>query len=331
MFDNKGYFENTQNLIIDHQFNPINNNFFEDNRLEDLISNSNLVIFNYQENIPNEILLIIDSLVSRGYRIFVLTFCITLKNYFDRKYPNHNCEFPNIFSANNYHYTPTNYDFILNPNTFERKYDLKYFNATRKPFRDKTTKFLIDNNLLTDNNLISIRYNTTFDDETWNLYYQEYKDENSFLDIDVNEFKNFKHIHQSQIDVAPWGDQRRMDYKLYKAHLESMFNIITEASYPYDGSEHEILRNISSVSKRTVYPLLFKNIFHIYPQNKPLEIWLKENNFKLFFKNNDDFLENMNREFYYKKENQEKLEHNAKQMRSFFLQSAYDSLNELNN
>jgi len=332
MFDNKGYFEKTKTLIIDNHFNPKNTtlDFFKSDNLHNIIERANVTIFNFQENIPREILFIIEDLAKLNIKFYILTFSLTLKNYFDKKYPNHQVEFPNLYTANNYHYTTTNFELILNP-VGGRKYDLMYFHASRKPFRDKTTKFLIDNNLINDNNIISIRYNTDLDDNGTMLFYKEYHEENTFLDIHYDTFRDYINIHPSQEDVLPWGDQRYQDYKLYQSHLNSKFNIITEACYPFSQSEHEILRNISSVSKRTIFPILFKNIFHIYPENKPLKNWLLENKFKLFFENDEDFLNNLNSEFYNRTDIQEKLEYNAKLMRKFFIQSAYDTINSLEN
>lgn len=329
MFDNKGYFEKTKTLIIDNHFNPTNTSltFLKDN-FDEIIESANLIIFNFQENIPKEILFVIEDLVNKNVKFYILTFSLTLKNYFDKKYPNHKVEFPNIYASNNYHYTPSHFELMLNPEG-DRIYDLMYFHASRKPFRDKTTRFLIDNNLVNDKNIISIRYNTHLDDMGTFLLYEDYHQENTFLDIQYDEFENYFNVHPTQQDVLPWNDQRYQDAKLYESHVNSKFNIITEACYPYENSEHEILRNISSVSKRTIFPILFKNVFHIYPKNKPLETWLIENGFKLFFENDNDFLNNLKSEYYYRNDVQEKLEHNAKLMRSFFIQGIYDTINSL--
>lgn len=351
MFDNLGYYKENDVLIVDENFNPINSDFFGVTNLphEDYINKNillgkitsdvisifkkpRLVIFNFQENIPKDILLLIDILAKNDVKLYLLTFCLTLKDYFDKKYPNHNIELPNIQASNNYHYTASAWKELLNP-IGDRTYDLIYFNASRKPFRDKVNTFLENNNII-DNNLISIRSKIPKEENEefgMKLIYRDYHIENTFLDYTYERYKGYSKIHESQEQIVPWGDQQSQDYAQYEAHLDSKFNILSEAIYPYDNSEHEIMRYISSVSKRTMYPILFENVFHIYPKNKPLEDWLINNGFHLFFETDEDFVKNINDEFYYREDIQQKLKYNSKLMRSFFINLSYDMINSLKN
>ena len=109
MLDNKGYYKENDVLIVDENFNPINSDFFGVTNLphEDYIDKNillgkitsdvisifkkpRLVLFNFQENITKDILLLIDILAKNDVKLYLLTFCLTIKDYFDKKYPNYN-------------------------------------------------------------------------------------------------------------------------------------------------------------------------------------------------------------------------------------------------
>jgi hypothetical protein len=218
-----------------------------------------------------------------------------------------------MMAVNNSHLTMIRANSYWSP-PIERKYLLKFFSSCRKPHRDSALQFLIDNNLLHHpDNVISFRENKF---SGFNLgIYNDAEDENSSFGMNEESFKDFEFIHDTQKNIIPYGDQTVQDEELYKIHSESMFNILCEAVVPLHNSNHEIFRNISSVSKRTILPIIFKNVFHIYPKNEPLENWLISHGFQLFFNSDSEFLSNLNKEYYYSKNIQEKLEHNAMIMR----------------
>jgi hypothetical protein len=308
MIDNKGYFETNGVLIMDNGFSiSENRDFFYTN-----LPKAKCVVINYQEHIPTNELFHFDFLAENKILTYFTTFIITLKNYFDIKYPQNKFIFCDIMSVNNSHLTMVYPDLYWAP-PFERKYLLKFFSSCRKPHRDVTLKFIIDNDLLNvSDNVISFRENkfSGFN----NGIYMDAKEENSDFGMNKKTFENFEFIHETQKNITPYGDQTLQDMELYKIHSESMFNILCEAVVPYHNSEHEILRNISSVSKRTILPIIFKNVFHIYPKNEPLEKWLVSNGFELFFNSDEEFLSNLNKDYYYSKDVQLKLEKNAIKM-----------------
>ena len=309
MFDNKGYFENTGILIMENQFS-INENtdFFYTN-----LPTAKCVIINYQEHIPKSELFHFDFLAENKIITYFTIFIITLKQYFDKKYPQNKFIFCDIMSVNNSHLTMTHANLYWAP-PYERKYLLKFFSSCRKPHRDSALKFIIDNNLLNhSDNIISFRENK-FSGFNQGIYLDA-EEEDSDFGMDKNTFENFEFIHETQKHIIPYGDQTLQDMELYKIHSESMFNILCEAVVPLHNSDHEILRNTSSVSKRTILPIIFKNVFHIYPKNIPLENWLLENGFELFFNSDEEFLSNLNKEYYYLESTQTKLENNAMIMR----------------
>lgn len=309
MIDNRGYFEENGILIMENGFS-INENkdFFYNN-----LPNTKCVVINYQENIPKEEFRHFEYLAEHSILTYFTTFLITLKNYYNQKYPNNKFVFCDIMTVNNSHLTMTQSGLYWVP-PFERKYLLKFFSSCRKPHRDYTLKFLIDNNLLDDSrNIISYRENKF---SGFNLgVYNDAKQENSDFGMTKEIFNNFEFIHETQKNITPYGDQTIQDEELYKIHSESMFNLLCEAVVPFHNSEYDFFRNISSVSKRTILPIIFKNVFHIYPKNEPLENWLTTNGFHLFFNSDEEFLSNLNESYYYSNEVQIKLEENAMIMR----------------
>jgi len=309
MIDNKGYFENTGILIMENGFSIEENlDFFYTN-----LPNSKCVIINYQENIPKNVFPHFEYLAENKILTYFTTFLLTLKNYYYQKYPQNKFVFCDIMTVNNSHLTMTQYNLYWSPPR-DRKYLLKFFSSCRKPHRDYALKFLIDNKLLESNkNIISFRENKF---SGFNLgVYNDAKLEDSDFGMVENSFKGFEFIHETQKNIIPYGDQTLQDVELYKVHSESMFNILCEAVVPFHNSTHEFLRNISSVSKRTILPIIFKNVFHIYPKNEPLERWLIDNGFQLFFNSDEEFLSNLNENYYYSENVQLKLEQNAMIMR----------------
>lgn len=309
MIDNKGYFENTGILIMQNLFSiRENEDFFYTN-----LPKCKCVVIDYQENIPKDAFPHFEYLAEHKILTYFTTFLITLKNYYYQKYPQNKFVFCDVMTVNNSHLTMVRSDLYWYPPR-SRKYLLKFFASCRKPHRDYVLKFLIDNNLLEHrNNIISFRDNKF---SGFNLgVYNDAKAEGSDFGMVENSFKEFEFIHETQKNIIPYGDQTLQDMELYKVHSESMFNILCEAVVPFHNSTHEFFRNISSVSKRTILPIIFKNVFHIYPKNQPLENWLIANGFELFFNSDEEFLSNLNENYYYSEIVQLKLERNAMIMR----------------
>jgi len=309
MLDNKGYFEKNNILIMDNGFSIQENSEFFYNQ----VNTSKCVVFNYQEHIPKDELVHLEYLAENGIITYFTTFLITLKNYFDKKYPNNKFIFPDIMTVNNFHLTMIHSELYWAP-PYERKYLLKFFSSCRKPHRDEALRFVLDNNLdKIESNIISYRENK-FSGFNEGIYIDA-EQEDSHFGMNEQSYKGFELIHPTQKDIIPYGDQRIQDAELYKIHSESMFNLLCEAVVPLHNSKRELFRNVSSVSKRTILPIIFKNVFHIYPKNKPLEEWLVQHGFELFFNSDEEFLQNLNKQFYYSESVQQKLENNAMIMR----------------
>lgn len=295
-------------------------NIFGTPNVFEISKKCNFILFDFQEDIPKEELLNIEKIIDSGCITYFTSFILTLKNYFDLNYPHHKAFFPDLSSSSERHISITRMEEMLNCPTEERKYLLKYFGASRKPWRDDVIYFLKQNNLLyLDENLITYRNYTGVNEQN----YLEYINENSFNESDYSTLDDFEIIHDSQINVNPTTDQYLADTHLYQAHLDSYFLILTEAIYPYYNSKEPILQSISSVSKRVILPFLFKNVFHIYPKNKPLEEWLILNGFELFFESDNDFLKNLNKEYYFREDVQKKLENNSIKIRNILNRNLY--------
>lgn len=110
------------------------------------------------------------------------------------------------------------------------------------------------------------------------------------------------------------SEQIRQRDRLIEMHSESMFNIIMEASYAFTPDISDPKYNFISMYTKTIFPLYFKNVFHIMPGQYKLATTLKNLGFKLFFDSNDEFFDNMNKEFYYREDTQYKLNHNRNQV-----------------
>lgn len=110
------------------------------------------------------------------------------------------------------------------------------------------------------------------------------------------------------------SEQIRQRDRLVEMHSESMFNIIMEASYAFTSDVSDPKYNFISMYTKTIFPLFFKNVFHIMPGQYKLANTLKNLGFKLFFESDDEFFDNINEEFYYRKDTQSKLDHNRNQL-----------------
>jgi hypothetical protein len=280
-------------------------------KLINFLKTLNLVILLDEEDLEIEILKFIEILAENNIPTYISSFATPLSYYINKKYKNNKIYFSSIYSSNQFHFSLSQIENIFTQSK-KRDYNLMYFGANRKPFRDLVIKFILDNNLLNDDNIIvfrnrGIQYINT-------MLYRQYHENGCFLDVNYKDYNHINIVHETQKNIVPWGDQRIQDFELMNVHTNSRFNILCEAVYPYENSENEILKNYTCLSKRTIFPLLFKNVIHIYPQNKPLENYLKSIGVQLFFNSDEDFLNNMNEYYYLRDDVQEKLEINFRIM-----------------
>jgi hypothetical protein len=298
-------------IIINNTFNLDTHPLFENQPIdviESILMNSSLIVFDYQEDLPQRLWDIILFCAKNSLKTYINGFTQPLKMYFDKTYPNNKIYFPSIEASNWYHMHINSFTLFEKSVINERKYLLKYFSACRKPWRDYVILFLRDNGLINQKNLICFRNRGK--DHFNHLLYKDYNSEIEYPNLDYFWLDNLNLCHPSQENIIPWDDQNAQDIGLFEAHFNSYFDIISEAVVPYKTHPNEIGEHISSVSKRTIFPLLCRNVFHIYPENKPLENYLKELGIEFFFESDNEFCDNITSEFYMLPATQEKLNNN---------------------
>lgn len=167
---------------------------------------------------------------------------------------------------------------------------LLFLNYNRKVNRDYIIcKLKEKNELFNNENYISF-HNYDPRNEKYNLLHNEYNIENN---IDTEYLKNLK-IIPNKIKVDSQFTTQRDSFDLYS---RSKFNIICEPFFGYSKDKNSFNYYNHLITKKTILPLLFKNVFFIHEYNSLLSDCLKEIGFEMFFNNLDDFLNNMNDDY----------------------------------
>jgi len=276
-----------------------------------------LFLFNLEEGIePYYTLRVMEKLVQFGCRVHSQAFISqSLKLYFDKKYPNN--RFTTATIQENFHLGMRNgianqgltFNYKKTLET-KRKYRIKYFSFRHTPARNDAYLWIKSNGWLLEPNNMFVRRKRDHGENTQNIYeYRKYNKHIHVTDALQKWLDDYVIIHSDEIgrDVI---DNNSQDDGLYEAHQNSYFDILTETIHPLQTHPLEIARNITSLSKRSFFPLACRNAFHIYPENKPLENLLKSLGFELFFKSDEDFIKNSNADFYKTEEVQRKLQNN---------------------
>lgn len=286
---------------------------------KEFILKNYIFIFILEEGIePYETQKWMEILVSYGCRVHSQAFISqSLKLYFDKKYPNNKFTCARI--TDNIHmgyHKPVslsqkdswNYFKSLNN---ERDFLIKFFTFRTQPQRDSVWMMLRDSGLLNKENTLFCKTNPVDGWKSVTVYnnYDWYSADKTIHDYEWLDNTFFSHPSQEKIELT---DNNKQDDGLFNAHLNTYFDILTETIVPLENHPFEIVRNQTGLSKRTFYPLVCRNVFHIYPKNKPLEDLLKSMGIELFFNNHQEFLDNLNVDFYKDSETQRKLNNNQK-------------------
>jgi hypothetical protein len=249
-----------------------------------------------------------------GKDIILTTFSIGIKYYLDKIIPNNKIHYNSIQKLLCNHLQPDS-SLIKKSMDFsnKRKYLLKFFSYNRSPHRDYVFDFLIKNKLIEGNNVSF--HNHPFEELSDELDLKSASQtycfdevENLIKDIDFKTLNNLRIIPKSESFNIQ--SQREQTKKNFDASSDSYFEIISEAQMPLSNDPTNSLHYTYSITRRTLTPILFGNVFHIMPNSKLFEDELTNAGFQLFFKDNDDFLNNLNEEFYFKPETQNKINHN---------------------
>lgn len=167
---------------------------------------------------------------------------------------------------------------------------LLFLNYNRKVNRDYIICKLKEKNELIENeNYISFHNHDTCN-EKYNLLHNDYNIENN---IDTEYLKNLK-IIPNKINLHNQLTTQQNSFELYS---RSKFNIICEPFFGYSKAKNSFNYYNHLITKKTILPLLFKNVFFIHEYNSLLSDCLKEIGFEMFFNNLDDFLNNMNDDY----------------------------------
>ncbi|MBM5787968.1 MAG: hypothetical protein FJ375_04525 [Pelagibacterales bacterium] len=248
--------------------------------------------------------------------IFFQTFTIGVKHYIDKKLPNNNIFFNTIKNILKDYYVqfPSKKINI----TDKRKFLLKHFSYNRTPHRDYVTDFLIKNNLIENNNITF--HNYPFDElaDVLNLnkVNHSYYFSNMLLsNVDLKKLNNLRIIPESEkFDIK---DTLKQFENGKIASTNSYFEIVSEAQMPFSNDPESYLHFTFSITRRFFNPIFYGNVFHIMPNSIIFENDLKNIGIELFFKNNEDFLDNLNEDFYFDKQTQLKLKHNFHLLETF--------------
>lgn len=303
------YIENRNVLLMNVHFDYTSFKEYIGSEVDIVQYSKNLdnIIFFYPENIPLDILNFMELLASNNISFICNSFCITLHKYFDDKYGKGTVSFPTLSSANQGHFRQKlPWLDILKIKSKDRPYLVKHFTNLRKINRDLAFNFLKENGFCNSQNLITFRGNNLTNENE----YKSYIEHSCYVDFDYNSLNDIVFESDSQKNLNPAETKELADDLLFESHSNVMFDIVTESVHPYHNSKSDVLKNTSSVTKRIILPCLFKNVFHIYPKNEPLENWLLDNGFELYFKSDEDFLNNCNETFYLSADVQRKLQKN---------------------
>jgi hypothetical protein len=246
--------------------------------------------------------------------IILTTFSIGIRFYLDKVIPNNKIHFNTIHTLFQNHIHPYTNIFYKHMGFLKkRKYLLKFFSYNRTPHRDYVIDFLLKNNLTEGNNISFHNFpfetlNDVLDLKSANFSYRFYESDKILENVDFKVLNNLRII--PKIENFNIENQTKQIEKNSDASLNSYFEIITEAQMPFSKDPTNSLYYTYSITKRTLIPLLFGNVFHIMPECKLFEDELTNAGFQLFFKNDEDFLNNLNEDFYFNSETQYKIQHN---------------------
>lgn len=252
--------------------------------------------------------------------IIITSFSIGIRHYINNIIPNNKIHF-NSFAKVAYDYLQPYENLILYKLDLlkKRKFLLKFFSYNRNPQRDYVFDFLIKNKLIEGNNLSFHNYpfeelKDELDLEYANLSYCFDEVNDLLKDVDLKALNNLRIIPDSEtFNIQNQGEQTE---KNYDASYNSYFEIISEAQMPFSNDPSNSLHYTYSITRRTLAPILFGNVFHIMPNSKLFEQELIDVGFQLFFKDDEDFLNNLNEDFYFKETTQNKIKHNFKLLRT---------------
>jgi hypothetical protein len=246
--------------------------------------------------------------------IIMTTFSIGIRHYLDKVIPNNKIHYNSIQKLAFDHLQPYQSLLLRKLDLLKkRQYLLKCFSYNRSPHRDYVFDFLIKNKLIDGNNVSF--HNHPFEElgddldlKSVNQSYCFDEVNNLLKDVDLKRLNNLRIIPETErFNIQHQGKQTENNFD---ASYNSYFEIITESQVPISNDPSNSLHYTYSITRRTLTPILFGNVFHIMPSSKLYEQELIDAGFQLFFKDDEDFLTNLNEDFYFNQSTQNKIKHN---------------------
>jgi len=249
----------------------------------------------------------VETCINLKIKVFVYSFNSNINDYLKIKYPN---EFGTYILANSSDTLINggiiNWTVFYDNKNIHRDIKLLFLNYNRKINRDLIiTKLNKLGELINAENYISYHNHHTFDEKQYYKVYSDYAIENN---IDFDFLKNLN-LSPNYVNVH---DQGKAQYDAQLLHLRSKFNIICEPFFGMSNDPMNFEYYNHTISRKTLYPLCYKNVIYVHSHNGLLKETLSKLGFETFFDEFDEFIQNMNDEFYYSEETQKKLEHNRK-------------------
>jgi len=288
-----------------------NQRTFLKNDIKRIAQNYRKVLINANEEFNADyesITEMIDSFVKEGVKVFIHSFDCCVNEFLKFKYPN---EYGKLVIANTPITLIKNYAGAFNGSNIERSKKLLFLNYNRKINRDEIICYLNKKNeLFKSENFISYHNHHTLDDYKYYRFYKKYAIEK---DIDFDFLKTLK-LQPEQIDIHAQNETQNRAQEL---HCMSKFNILCEPYFGLSDGSTDFAPYHHTISRKTTYPLLYRNVIFVHEHNNLLSNELKNLGFQLFFDNIEDFMNNMSDEYYYSEEVQAKMDINEKLIREY--------------
>ncbi len=288
-----------------------NQRHYLNNTINHIIQNYKKVLvhaseeFNYDFESISEI---IDRCVKAGLKVFIQSFNCCVNDFLKVKYPN---EYGKTIIANSPATLIKNYAGAFRNNNIERTKKLLFLNYNRKINRDEIICYLNrKNELFNPENFISYHNHHSIQTHQYYRHYKKYAIENG---IDFDFLENLK-LSPELVDVHAQNETQNRAQEL---HSMSKFNILCEPYFGLSDGSTDYAEYHHTLSRKSIYPLLYRNVIFVHENNNLLSTTLKNLGFELFFDNIEDFMNNMTDEYYYSSEVQKKMDINENLIKEY--------------
>lgn len=290
-----------------------------------------IVIYHYEHIYINGFMSVLEKYYNDDKIVIFNTFTSGIKHYLDKKFPNNKFYVKSIIDNIKGHIIPIIHlqesinetNFQINT-TDKRQYLLKAFSFNRSPHRDYIMDTLLKKDLVKGNNISF--HNHPFDVKNEKITYSKLMQCNNAYDtaeafalyksLDYTTLNSISIIPETEnFDIHNQPEHTKMNSL---ASANSYFEILSEAQMPMSNDVENYQHYTYCVTKRTVTPMYYGNMFHIMPFSKIMIDDFNKNNLCTFFDSDEDFFNNLNEDFFFKKENIEKLNHNHEKIKEYY-------------